>query len=501
MAEPNELAADLDRIVGRARAALRGWMWRRAVEKGVAALFPATLLVPLLVLCASLSELLTGRRLWPFDAVPSVAFAVALPLAVVAVACVVAYLRQRTCREVALNLYDRHLNCKDRLVTADELSRIEPRSGFERAAIDDARACAQRALAAAPPTVAWRSPTLRPQRWPLGVVAALALTAGLLLEGKTLAFANATNATGEAIGVPAAAMSLAEAHPEALPDHLELEANQTAPRPAVRSQPGGIAQPSMLDPSVNAEGFGASGMPLQQPAMRAAVAQSGQAGSAVPGASGQGKEETRRKAGEPKAQQQRQRPENTATPPREGASSSVAGGSGNSSGSRLASSDHPFSADSAGGEESLDAAADAAEDEEDETQEAASSRSPALVSRKAPVDRSLTLSADGDQNRDELNGRGGPSGLKKTRGVAAMLLGLPMSDHLGGEPNPGRVKIRKERAAPEEKAVARVDAAPRGSRDEAFGDMNHIRLPQWARKTVRDFFLAQRSKPQGVSEP
>ena len=499
MAEPNELADDLDAIVRRARGALRGWMWRRAVEKGVAALFPATMLVPLLVLGASLSELLTGRQPWPFGIASSVACAVALPLVAVALACVVAYLRQHASRESALNLYDRHLDCKDRLSIADELVRVDPCGGFERAAVDDALGYAKRALAAAPPVLAWRAPRLRPRRWPLGVVAALALTIGLLLEGKTLAPANVADGAG---GAPIAAEALAKAHPVQLPERWE--ANQTAPAPAVWSQSGAIAEPSTSDPSASAKArpavFGMPGVQLQQPDVRAAAPGRGsQAGSAAPGASGQSGMEAPRRAGEPNAHQ-RPRRQNTATPPRAGASSGVAGGAGNSSGSRLASSDQPSSANKAGSEEPLRDVADAAEDEEDETQEAASSRSPMLASRKAPVDRSLTLSGNGEQ-RDELNGRGGPSGLKKTRGVAAMLLGLPMPDHLGGDPHPGRVQVRRERAEPEEKAVAPAAAGVRGSRDEAYGGIGHIRLPRWARQAVRDFFLAQRGKPHGGSEP
>ena len=470
MAEPNALAADLDRIVARAQTALRGWMWRRALEKGVAVLFPATMLVPLLVLCAGLIELLTSRRLWPFDSMHSVALAVALPLVAVAVACVVAYRRQRVCRATALNLYDRHLGCKDRLVAADELLRVGPRSAFERAAIDDACAYARRASAVAPPVLAWQPPTLRPRRWPLGIVAALALTAGLFLEAKTLPV---ILAVGEAGGARPATASFAEAHLEAPPKHME--ANQTAPRPAVQSQLAGSAASSAFDPS-------------------------SQAGATASGASGQGGEGTQRTDAASKARRQRQLAENMAAPQRDGASSRIAGGGGSSSGSRVASSDQPFSTSNVGGEESLGAGADAVEDEEDEAQEASSSRSPALVSRKSPVDRSLTLSANNDQQPEELNGRGGPSGTKKTRGVAAMLLGVPLSDHLAGEPNPGRVKVRKERAAPEEKAVALVDAAPRRSRDEAFGSLDHIRLPPWARQAVRDFFLAQRNKPHGVPE-
>ena len=183
-------------------------------------------------------------------------------------------------------------------------------------------------------------------------------------------------------------------------------------------------------------------------------------------------------------------------------SSAATGGRGRSSGSRTSSADKQTDDDKANREEPDDEVYDDVEEEEDEEQEAAGAARPLLNQRKAPVDRSLTPSGAGEAREDpDVNGRGGPGGLKKTRGVAAMLLGVPMPDQLLGQANPGRMKVQRERIEPEERFSDERPAADRGVMDETTGSIAHPEMLPWMRDLVRDYFLAERKRTSETSEP
>ena len=226
-----------------------------------------------------------------------------------------------------------------------------------------------------------------------------------------------------------------------------------------------------------------------------------QAGKAAAGASGEGsskKEEPRERPAKPRRENP-SRPEEAKEEEPE-TSKGVSGGTGRSSGSRTSSSDQPPADDKARNDEAEGDATDDAEEEEDEEQKGASTSKPMLNNRKAAVDRSLSPSGLSDRENDQANGRGGPSGLKKTRGVAAMLLGVPMPDHLRGKSNPGRIKVERERADPEPKTSLAADATNRGSRQESIGYLPHLALAPWMQDTVRDYFLAERARDLASSD-
>ena len=456
------------------------------------AFFPAATLVPLVALAASIWAFFTGRQWWPLGGVATIAVALAVPLASVLAATLIAYLRRPPSRALALAFYDHRLGLRDRLQAADELARRGVADGFAQAAILDAGAFARQALGAVLPKAAWRWPALRAERWPLGALALVALVAGLLLRGETLAYAG---------GAPDVA-SLAPEELETLSEEQAAAQQEAPPAATPRLPPAAQSAPRLADAAEFAARAGERLPPAtstfaddaEQADSAAVHAQPSQAGLAAAGAAARSAEQTRRPPDKRARRAEGKRRQETRKQPEESASRGVAGGTGTSAGSRLASSDHPAADNKARNNEATDEVEDDAEDEEDEEQKAASTRRPMLNNRKAPVDRSLSPSGTGDQERDDLNGRSGPGGLKKTRGVAAMLLGVPMPDHLRGKPNPGRVKVRREHAPPEEKTVLAMDAGARGSRDQPFGDINHMRLPPPARSTVRNYFLAQRER-------
>ena len=127
-----------------------------------------------------------------------------------------------------------------------------------------------------------------------------------------------------------------------------------------------------------------------------------------------------------------------------------------------------------------------------EEQEAASSMRPMLSQRKAPANRQLGQSGMGEDENPDANGRGGPGGLKKTRGVAAMLLGVPMPDRLQGAPNPGRMKVQREQSQPQDQFAEAVGAQARGKRDGQIGYVANQNLSPWMEDLVKDYFVSIR---------
>ena len=118
---------------------------------------------------------------------------------------------------------------------------------------------------------------------------------------------------------------------------------------------------------------------------------------------------------------------------------------------------------------------------------------PNMRDRRPAANRDLTIGFGNEPNPD-ANGRGGPSEQKKSRGVASLVLGVPIPDHVKGPPNPGRTKITQERVQPRavnrerRVAVGGLDAGahPLERRDHApHGTPRERRVPdQTARERV-----------------
>ncbi len=486
------IEADLEKIVFRGRRQLRAWAAKEAMAKAVIHLFSAALVVPCLALIGNLAGM-AGPSLWPLATLPTVLLALIAPIIIVAVYALVIVLREKTDRRVCLALFDMLLDFKGRLQAADEFLSRGPAGPFEQAAVEDAAPFARRALNAEMPAVRTPPPDLRARRWPLGAVAVLVL-AGAVLLGELPPVSGST------------VVALADESPARLETNMETPAEDDTEPPLPKE-----SSRRSLDSQL------ATGLSEAQPegeSERAARSQSGtgdarsssaksskaaslarQAGKAAAGASGEGstkKEPSREQPAKPK-RENKSRPEETKEEQPE-SSKGVGGGTGRSSGSRTSASDQAAADDKARNDEDEGDATDDADEEEDEEQKSASASKPMLNNRKAAVDRSLSPSGLSDQENELANGRGGPSGLKKTRGVAAMLLGVPMPDHLRGKSNPGRIKVERERADPEPKTSVAANAADRGQREDSIGYVPHMALAPWMQETVRDYFLAERAR-------
>ena len=486
------IEGDLERIVVRGRRQLRAWAAKEALGKAFVHLFPAALVVPCLALIGNVIGLF-GPSLWPLTAVPTVVLAIAGPFVIVAVYALVVVLREKTDRRICLTLFDRLLDLKGRLQAADEFLSRGSASPFERAAVEDAAPFARQALAAELPAVRTPPPDLRPQRWPLGAVSALVLaTAILVAELPSVEGAQDVVLPDDLpTELVAVAETLVEEDAEPPLPKESSRRSLVGQRLAALSEAGSEGE---REPTARSEtGTGDARSSSAKSSTAASLAR--QAGKAAAGVSGEGTS----RENKPRERPAKPRRENPSRPEeakeeQPETSKGVSGGTGRSSGSRTASSDQPPADDKARNDEAEADATDDAEEEEDEEQKAASTSKPMLNNRKAAVDRSLSPSGLSDREDDQANGRGGPSGLKKTRGVAAMLLGVPMPDHLRGKSNPGRIKVERERADPEPKTSLAADAGDRGSRQESIGHLPHLALAPWMQDTIRDYFLAERAQ-------
>ena len=132
-------------------------------------------------------------------------------------------------------------------------------------------------------------------------------------------------------------------------------------------------------------------------------------------------------------------------------------------------------------------------DDEDTESEARGGLQPSLRDRRPPVNRDLSLGFGMAEPNPDANGRGGPGQRKKSRGVASLVLGVPVPDHVKGQPNPGRVKINQERVQPQREESPNAAAEDRGQRTAPAGRIHERTLDAATRRVVRDFFLKARS--------
>ena len=494
------LQEQLNRLAAQGARRLRRWALRCACDRYLQLLFPAALCVSGAILLAVLLDAGAGTDLWPAGLFMTLVVALALPILTVAGCVLFDFARHRIDRRMCLALYDRELGLKDRLQAADQYLAKAGRSDFEQAAVEDARAYAQTALERKLPPVVIRPPGWIPPHRRLGALAAVLLAAALWIGQHSASEASVSETL------------VAEAVPGDLrrgPDMTQVLPDPLQPRPASISArrntevevPKSEAESDQGE--MEASDFSARRQSDNRSAAGSDARRSNRARQAQSGASGQRAEkqeqdESEPRKNQPKEQKPRDPPKEEEDQPKE--SAGLKGGRGEMSGGRMAASDHAAAQDKTRQPEP-EGDSDFGDEEEDEEQKAGSASKPLISQRKAPVNRSLTPSADSDQERDDLNGRGGPSGLKKTRGVAAMLLGVPLPDYLQGKVNPGRMKIQSEQGRAEEHQADSALARERPARDAAVGHTLHREIPPLGRDVVRNYFLAQRTNGgQGPEE-
>jgi len=486
------LSAELATISRRARATLRE---RSAFRAAVGALDGAAFLAGVPALLEIAARLLAGVRLFG----PGWLEAATI---LVPVAWIGARAAPRAVAAIddafALAAVDRALGLGDRLIAARDFLRRPAPSGFMTAAIEDARGAATLALASGlPPSArphAGRSPLLRAAGALLLVVAALGID---LPPPRPIP---PPTELGIFAGPPMADRT-DERDEESLRPLPPVPPAERAPRAEERrgadDEPAGERSGELTDDAKETLGRTASG-------------RSAAAASASGTSRSKGTPSSRTQSGESSPERAADTPRKPREPvaaaaeppaPREPEEPSGAtAGRGAAGGSGKSPAPSPWSSkDQVASEEEREIEPEEAPEDEFEDSEARGGVQPQLRDRKPPVNRDLTIGY-GNRRDPDANGRGGASEQKKSRGVASLVLGVPIPDPISGRPNPGRTKVTQERVEPEEEEAGKIEAEARAPREAPIGPVASPDLEPWLRNLVKEYFRAIRKDGTEESE-
>ena len=487
------LRARLDRLSQQGRRHISRWQQARDVRRGLRRACVWAPVGPALVGAFLMFRLFTGAGglSWPWPVWLLVL--VSGPLVAFAVWLIRAARTRSLTRRQCLGAFDLQLGTNERLVTADEFlaSAGQTTSAFQLAAIEDAAAyvdAAEHTVLAARPLPAWSLS----RRAGMALVAALLLIAANLWIATKLMPASATSPDAE----------VAMASPAASPvSVLQQWLGRTLPMPRPQRPP-----------STNPEAASVTETQPDSSPRTNQVAQDAAGGSQSGGqARSRSTSQAMSSAGSPSNQQNpsqpleddppQDQPTSSQVPPKppdgrkgEPQSSSATSGQGQSRSSSVDRSAIPAvdQPDRAGANKDDGKDEEGAQDEVEEEKTSGAER-PSLRRNKPPVDRNLSPRPAGDEPNPNANGRSGPGGRKKTRGVPAMILGVPTPDRIQGMTHPGRSKVTQENATPREEPQAAVNAETRAARQAPVGHIEHPRLLPWMQSLIEKYFT--REKP------
>ena len=489
-----EVKAELDQLAARGASYLRRFAFKTSLEDASRHFFAVSLVVPSIYLLATLASLFAGNNYWTYGFGWTLVACLLVPFVYLALATAARALTYRHDRRATLALFDRELGYRDRIQAADEFAGLKSPSLFQAAAVSDARSFISQAIETPLEPIQIAQPKLYLKNWHQGLVASGLLLVGALLTGVSLpqaAASAATEDTDDGLYVSAAE---------------EIQPKETTRDDREKDSSSRRADEEMFAAYVNSDALifvplserqedrrGTSNSTPSAAGASASLAKQSQSGNANSEASGKTADEFKaQRAKKPDAQSEEKQKDPERRDQRNETSAGIPGGTGASSGSRMSASQTESPDNKASIPAMEDEMLDEAEDEEDEEQDAQAASKPLISQRKAPVDRNLSPSADSNEENEEANGRGGPGGLKKTRGVAAMLLGVPMPDQLQGQINQGRMKVQRERDEPTAKDVASVTAEFRGRIDQSLGSIPHHSMALSMQQVVKNYFLQKR---------
>ena len=410
----------------------------------------------------------------------------------------------RISRSRALAEADRQLGLSDRLVTADEFMRSGARTGFQQAAVEDASLRSEAAASAAleAPEAAI-SGSRRLPVWGALSLLLLALSAWVsTLEPRPMGGGSGTETVAAEAGEPldeepadegvTAEERAAPAPPEAVP----TERRSQDPAEAKRSESGEDVDDSVKESSGRTGAGRSSGALSSSAASESRSAPSTQGQSSKPAERDKKKRESKKKKKERKTGEQptpERRPEDEQSGATAGKGSSK-GSNRNPTASEWQSKDQVTEVDDQEVEDDEDT------DEDEEEQENRGGVQPSLRDRRPPVSRDLQIGF-GNRANPDANGRGGPSEQKKSRGVASLVLGVPVPDRVKGRPGPGPTKITQERIEPQAEEAGAIVASARAARSRPVPALSSVELGPQLRELVRAYFLARRAAAPPASKP
>jgi hypothetical protein len=407
-------------------------------------------------------------------------------------------LRRKAARELrvreqqALCLLDRELDLDDRLSTAHAFSAEQEPDGFMLAAMHDADRRLREAQGRKPRPAAAEPENAAPM-WLAGVAALVLLYVATQV----------TPARSDGADPPLAGQRAEVAGNDRRDDVREPMAPPAGERPNPEQRTPRRAERDAADSSAGEDDNPTEAQRKGRNPMgsgRSAEARTAAGGGSERGQpsnqaqstkGGKAKKPKEKKKDQPRADE-RERQDEPNKPPEESGSTQ---GRGSGKGSSKSPTASPWSAkDQVVTDEEEDPDEDEEVDDENDESKARGGVQPNLRQRKPPVNRDLQISMGNGQPQDDANGRGGPGGPKKQRGVAQLVLGVTFPDHVSAKPNPGISKITQERIEPQAQQGDRIPGEGRGARAAPMGHLTKRTLSPWMQELVRSFYLSLREE-------
>ncbi len=487
------LQQQLNDLAARAQRSLGRWAFSRDLRLAVRDSFVWLLAAPILLSCVQVALLLAGRGplVWPVAV--WVLLSMAGPLVFVIVRMAALAKHRQLDRRACLGAFDLQLGSNDRLVTADEFLAAGASDHFKEAAIDDAAGHVAQAIDTTLDEKALPAWAISRRSW-ASAFAAVALIIGALWIG---------DVASSIRNAPDAETVLTTADLQTMPARVAAALLDLRPNPPRPDRPASdeAAQANAAPPSADAS-------PKTPRTDQEADGQSHAGGQA----SSRSASQAMASSGTPSNQQTPSQPVEEDPPqPQDAAAtaqakkaegkrgqqqaSSATSGQGQSKSSSSDSNSIPATdqPDRAGANKDDGKDEEGIQDEQEEEKTSGVER-PSLRRNKPPVDRNLSNRPATDQAGPNANGRSGPGGRKKTRGVPAMILGVPTPDRIQGMTNPGRSKVTQENSTPKEEPQAAMTAEARAARETPFGYIEHPLLRPWMQNLVEKYFLQLREK-------
>ena len=400
--------------------------------------------------------------------------------------------QQRVADAVALRAIDRELQLADRMATAHEFVAVEQPSGFQLAAIRDAQQRIEAARVVRPktPLVEHDSPR---QLLLAGILAAvLVWFVSLVAVAVPSSVAGSDGEREVAMVAPRAIEQPRDLGEQS--DSKPKVPEQRTPRKAQQDSSSSSASEDETPSDASRRGKNpiGSGRSAESRAAAGGGSERGQPSNQAQSTKGEksAKPKTKKK---PKAKKdEEQKAEDQKKPPQESGSTL---GRGSGKGSSKSPTASPWSAkDQVVSDDEQDPEEDEEIDDENDESKARGGVQPNLRQRKPPVNRDLQISMGSGKPQDDANGRGGPGGPKKQRGVAQLVLGVTFPDHVSAKPNPGMSKITQERIEPQAQQGDSINGESRGARAAPMGHLSRRVLSPWMQDLVRSFYLSLREE-------
>jgi len=472
-----------------------------AVRRASVGALPLMLIAPLLALTAQVIRWQAGMAAGRWFSWSS--------LVVLTLAVPIAWLMLRVINSTSqvdrlrsLGAMDAALGAAERLVTADQFLKSTRRDAFMQAAVEDAVDWAARGRVARLETAAQ---ALRPG-WSLAtiplallIMVLAAWMAGLAIPPDVAGRLPAAQPVPAAVATPPAARTetaLAERNPPRVPTPGSQRPAELARRATLQAAPTNQI-PDGAEQSAGRLTDGQTSQSQQTSNPSSAQGQPAtQSQASKSGVQSPRKPKTDRKPPRPSEQSQRRRDQQQDRSGATAGQGSSRGSQNNAAANDWASRSQQATPD----DEDVEPEDDV--DDEDEEQNSRGGVQPNMRDRRTPVNRDLQIGFGNSRPNPDANGRGGPGGQKKSRGVASLVLGVPIPDRVNGQPNKGRIRVTQQRVTPEAEESDRVTAEPRGARAGRVGPIHHPQLAPWLQDFVRRYFLTRRkSAPAPFAVP